>query len=245
MDYIFAIILGAAQGFTEFLPVSSSGHLVLLEYIFNLDQPGVLFEAILHAGTAFAVLFFLRDKLLKFTLHDAAMVAVGSIPAGLVGVLFSDQIEGLFSIAKLVGFMFLITAFLNWRTDKFRGTRENIDVFDALLVGVFQAVAIIPGISRSGSTIFAGSKANLSKAVAAQYSFLLSVPAILGANIVQIIKHGADGDFSFSLAIVGFLAAFISGIVAIRFLMRLLTERKLKIFSYYLVILGIVTILFL
>lgn len=245
MEIIYAIILGVVQGLTEFLPVSSSGHLAVIGKFLEIDQPGVLFEAILHAGTALAVIWYLRDRLLNLSPREWILVGVGSIPAGIVGVFFSDQIEGLFAITKLIGIAFLVTAFFNFQTDKYHGKRENIDTYDAIFIGLFQAFAIIPGISRSGSTIFAGSKMNLNKTRAAEFSFLLSLPAILGANLVEFIRHGADVDFNFSLGVAGFIAAFVSGIFAIRFLMKMLTESHLKYFSYYLLGIGILTILFL
>jgi undecaprenyl-diphosphatase len=243
MEIVNAIILGLIQGLTEFLPVSSSGHLAVFGNILNINQPGVLFETMLHAGTAFAVVWFLRGKIFSYKMRDWGLVIVGSIPAGIVGLFFSDQIEGLFSILKLVGVAFLISAFFNFQTDKHSGRRTNIDTLDVIVIGLVQAFAILPGISRSGSTIFAGTKMNLDKTKAAEFSFLLSLPAILGANIVEFIKHGADTDFNLGLSAVGFAAAFVSGIFAINFLMRMLTDKKLKYFSFYLVALGVLTFL--
>lgn len=245
MEITYAVILGIVQGLTEFLPVSSSGHLAVIGKFLEINQPGVLFEALLHGGTAMAVIWYLRKRIFNLNANEIVLVLIGSVPAGVVGVFFSSQIEGLFSITKLVGFAFLITAFLNFQTDKQNGKREKFDIYDAIFIGVFQAFAILPGISRSGSTIFAGSKMNINKTHAAEFSFLLSLPAIVGANLVEFVKHGADSDFSITLGIAGFIAAFVSGIFAINFLMRMLTERRLKLFSYYLLVVGAITILFL
>lgn len=245
MEIIYAAILGIVQGITEFLPVSSSGHLAVLGGILELNQPGILFEALLHGGTALAVVWYLRDRILKFTPRDFVLVAIASVPAALVGIFLSDQVEGLFSITRLVGFAFLITAFINYRTDKQTGKRENIDTWDAIVIGLFQAIAIIPGISRSGATIYAGSKMNLNKTRAAEFSFLMSLPAIVGANALELLKHGTDTDFSLTLGFVGFVSAFISGLFAIKFLMKMLTKGRLKYFSYYLLLIGVITILFL
>ena len=244
MDFIYAIILGIVQGLTEFLPVSSSGHLAVIGSFLDVAQPGVLFETMLHMGTALAILWFFREKILKLKINDLVLIVVGSIPAALIGLLFADQIEGLFSILKLVGIAFLFSSYLNFQTDKHNGRREEMDKLDAIFIGVMQAVAILPGVSRSGATIFAGTKMNLSKTRAAEFSFLLSVPAILGANFVELLRHG-DGDFSLILGIVGLTAAFLSGLFAINFLLRMLTEQKLKYFSYYLLVAGMLTILFL
>jgi undecaprenyl-diphosphatase len=244
MNFIYAIILGIVQGLTEFLPVSSSGHLAVVGSFLDVDQPGILFETLLHAGTVFAVVWYLRDRIIRITTKEIGLVLFGSIPAGLVGLLLASQIEGLFSMLKLVGVAFLVTAFLNYQTDKSSGKREQLDIYDALAIGVLQAIAIIPGISRSGSTIFAGSRMNLTKTAAAEFSFLLSIPAIIGANLYEFLKYSGGGDFSLSLGAVGFVAAFASGLFAINFLITMLTERNLKVFSIYLVVVGIMTILF-
>ena len=245
MEIINAVILGFVQGLTEFLPVSSSGHLVVVGRIINLNPPGVLFEALLHAGTAAAIIWYMRHKLLSITSKELGYIFLASVPAGIVGIFFSNQIESLFSILKLVGIAFLITAFFNFQTDKYTGKRENLDVLDALFIGVMQAFAILPGISRAGATIFAGTKMNLSKTRSAEFSFLISIPAIIGANIVEFYRHGELAGFGFEMGLAGFIAAFLSGLFAINFLMRMLSARRLKYFSYYLLVVGVLTLLFL
>lgn len=245
MNFISAIILGIVQGVTEFLPISSSGHLVLVREYLNFEQPGVLFEVILHIGTTLAVVWYMRDKLLKLTLNEVKLMVVATIPAAVIGVLLREQLEALFSLVKLVGITFLVSAYMSYKVDKFSGKKENIDLLDAFVIGVFQAIAIIPAISRSGATIYAGTKLNIDKKRAAEFSFLISIPAIIGANIVEFITHGGDGDFSPVLGLVGLTAAFISGLAAINFLLTMLTQNKFKYFSYYLIIIGVITILFL
>lgn len=245
MEFLYAIVLGIVQGLTEFLPVSSSGHLAVVGRYLELNQPGILFEVLLHAGTLLAVVWYLRDRILNLKSRDIGLIALGSIPAAMVGVLFESQINSLFSITKLVGVAFLFSAYLNFQTDRHAGKREELDSFDAIFIGIAQAVAIVPGISRSGSTIWAGSRMNLSKTRAAEFSFLLSIPAILGANFLEFFKHGGDGGFSLPLGIAGFVAAFLSGMLAIKILMALLVERRLRGFSYYLIVIGVITIFFL
>jgi len=245
MQVVYAIFLGVVQGLTEFLPVSSSGHLALVGKYFDIGQPGIIFEVFLHVGTLLAVVWHLREKILRLTRKDILLVILGSIPVGVVGILFGSIVEGTFSIIKLTGFAFLISAFLNYQTDKSVGSREALDKYDAIVIGIMQAVAVIPGISRSGATIFAGSKMNLAKTSAAEFSFLLSIPAILGANLYEFLKHSDSENFSLGLALIGFAAAFFSGIIAINVLMNVLVRKKLRFFSYYLIFLGIVTILFL
>lgn len=245
VELIKVIILGIIQGLTEFLPVSSSGHLAVFAKLLAIDQPGVLLDTVLHAGTALAVIWFLRERLMKLTVKDIKLIIIGTIPAGVIGVLFQSQVEGLFSILKLVGFAFLISAYINRQTDKQTGSREHLDFIDAIYIGIFQAFAIIPGITRSGSTIFAGSKMKLTKRAAAEFSFLLSIPAILGANAVELLKHGGFSGLSMVDATFGFVASFIAGVLAINFLMRMLTEKHLTYFSYYLAIVGVLVILLL
>lgn len=245
MEIFDALILGVVQGVTEFLPVSSSGHLVLVSKYLNFQQPGVLFEAILHIGTTLAVVWYLRDKIFKLSSEDLELIIVATIPSALVGVLFRTQLEALFSIIKLVGITFFVSAFMNFRIDKFSGKREKLDMLDAFVIGVFQAISIIPSISRSGATIYAGNKMNISKQKAAEFSFLISIPAIIGANVIEFITHGGDVNFSPILGIVGLVASFLSGLVAINILLRMLTENKFRIFGYYLIVIGAITILFL
>lgn len=239
------MILGIVQGLTEFLPISSSGHLVLVGKYLPLNQPGILFEVILHIGTTLAVLWYFRARLMQITKREIVLLGVGTVPAAIVGILFSDQLENLFASIKLVGVGFLVSALLNYLTDKADGTREKLDSLDAFVIGVFQAFAIIPSISRSGATIFAGTKMQLSRHAAAEYSFLLSIPAILGANVVEFLKYKGDVSFSLPLSVIGFLFSFVVGLASIGFLMRMLTERRLKYFSAYLIVLGVITILFL
>lgn len=245
MEIINAIILGAVQGLTEFLPISSSGHLVLATEYLKFEQPGVLFEALLHTGTMLAVVWYFRARILNIKLSELKLIVIATIPAAVIGFLFREQLESLFSVSKLVGVTFLISAFMNFQTDKYHGKRENLDFFDALVIGLFQAFAIIPAISRSGATIFAGSKLNIEKKAAAEFSFLISIPAVLGATVIEFVTHSSSVDFSFGLAAVGIVASFFSGLVAIHFLLKLLTENRFRIFGIYLVIIGVVTLIIL
>ncbi len=245
MEFFYAIILGVVQGLTEFLPVSSSAHLAIIGKYLDINQPGILFEVLLHAGTTLAVVWYFREKILALKTNDLILLALGTIPAALVGILFEEELTNLFSFIKLIGVQLLITAFLNFRIDKHSGKREYLDKFDAVLMGIFQAIAIIPGISRSGATIYAGTRMNISKQKAAEFSFLLSIPAIIGANLVEIVKHGGDGDFSLGLGLVGLVVAFATGLLSINFLMEMLSQRRLKFFSYYLIVIGLITIFFL
>lgn len=243
MDIIYALILGAIQGVTEFLPISSTGHLVLASELLSFSEQGIVFEAVVHAGSALAILWYFRNKMRNLSINELYLVALASVPAFVVGVIFASQIESLFSVSKLLGFAFLTTALINLLIDTKTGNKEKPSALDAIIIGLFQAFAIIPGISRSASTIFAGTRVNLEKPKAAEFSFLMALPAIVGANVMQIFDHGFEGGNSWVILAAGFLAAFIASIFSMRFLLRMLVEKRLKFFSYYLIALGALIIL--
>lgn len=244
MDYLTAIFLGVVQGFTEFLPVSSSGHLVIVQSLIpGFDSPGILLEVILHAGTLSAVIYYFRDKLLELDKEYLFAIFIATLPAVFVGLFFKDQIEVLFNSITIVGYALLLTSLFNFFTDKFRSRERTLGYSNSLIIGIFQAFAIIPGISRSGSTIFAGSKTGLDKKEAAEFSFLLSIPAILGANFLELLTYDSSLSINISAVVFGFIAAFISGLVAIKFTIRFLTNNNFKYFAFYTAVLGIIIIL--
>ena len=244
MNYIWSLFLGVLQGFTEFLPVSSSGHLVLVQSLIpGFTQPGVLFDVCLHFGTLFAVLFFFRKKLFKLSFKYILYIAVATIPAVIVGYISRDSISSLFSSVGIVGVALVITGFINYLTDKQKKEEKSLDYKKSLFIGFMQAFAIIPGISRSGLTIFAGTKSGLSSRDAAEFSFLISVPAIFGANILEVCSNWGE-SIDYTPYFIGFLAAFISGVIAIKIVLKFLQEKKFKIFAFYCLALGIITLLF-
>jgi undecaprenyl-diphosphatase len=244
MDLLSSILLGVLQGLTEFLPVSSSGHLVIAQQLIpNFIQEGVLFDVFLHAGTVLAVLYYFRKSILKLTPKYLLFLLIGTIPAGLVGFFFSTPIEILFANISVVGFALLFTAVLNFMTDRLKVKKQEISIKNSLLIGVAQAIAIIPGVSRSGSTIFAGTSLGLKREKAAEFSFLLSVPAIVGANVLQFFKYGPDGIGNMGIYIAGFLAAFLSGIFAINLVLKFLLSSRFKIFAFYCFLLGVAVLL--
>lgn len=239
MNIVTAAFLGIVQGLTEFFPVSSSGHLVLVQTLIpTFQQPGVLFDVVLHGGTLFAVLAYFRKKIFKLSINYYLLLVVGTIPAVIIGLLFNSAIENLFTDAVLVGGALLISALFNYLTDKNKPKKEKITFKDSIIIGTFQALAIIPGVSRSGSTIFGGTKLGIPKIKAAEFSFLLSVPAVAGAVVLETYKYGFDLAHGMSFYIVGFIAAFISGYFAISAVLKLLAEKKFKIFAIYCLILG-------
>lgn len=250
MEPFQAIFLGILQGLTEFLPVSSSGHLVIAQSLIpGFSQPGVLFDAILHGGTMLAVLWYFRKMILGLDRRMLVLLAVGTVPAGIVGITLKDFLEGLFSNTRMVGIALLITGGMNWMIDtrhKTLDTRHKsaIGWADAIVVGVAQAIAIIPGISRSGSTIFAGVIRGIKKEEAAVFSFLLSVPAVAGSVGLEAISHGGKDGIDFASYFLGAVAAFIVGYFSIGILMRFLLERKFKVFAIYCWVLGLTTLVF-
>lgn len=244
MNFLNSLFLGIVQGFTEFLPVSSSAHLALIQSLLpSFSQPGVLFDVVLHLGTLFAVLFYFRKELFGLSFSYLKYIVIGTIPAVLIGFLFSDFLESLFGNIKLVGLALFLTAAFNFLSDKLNKTGGEIDEKKSFLIGVFQALAITPGISRSGSTIFGAIFSGVEKKKAATFSFLLSVPAILGALILQVYKYGTSVQSHYSFYFLGFLASFISGLLAIKLAFKFLLSNNFKLFGFYCLFLGIVCLL--
>lgn len=244
MNIFQAGILGIVQGLTEFLPVSSSGHLVLFQsFIPGFSQPGVLFDAYLHLGTLLAVLVFYYKRILKLDFKYLKILVLATIPAVIVGFLLKDYIDLIFQNTKLVSLALIITGFMNLRTDTNKESSEGLNGKKGFFIGLFQAFAILPGISRSGSTIFAGTYFGMQKEKAAEFSFLLSVPAIMGANVLEIIKGGTNELFSVNY-IAGIICSFIVGFVCIKLLLNILKSNKFKYFGYYCIGVGILSLLF-
>jgi len=241
MNLFDAGILGAIQGLTEFLPVSSSGHLVLAQSLIpGFSQPGVLFDVVLHFGTLFAVLYYFAKKILSLKINYLLLLFIGTIPAALFGYFFAPFLEASFGNVKWVAAELIITGVLNILVDKFPSKKKILSLKNSFLVGVAQAIAIIPGISRSGATIFAGVGLGISKKEAAEFSFLLSIPAILGANILQFAKYGANGRIDVPYYLTGLIVSFAVGFFSIKVVFKFLEERKFKYFGYYAIALGLI-----
>ncbi|MBX4205686.1 undecaprenyl-diphosphate phosphatase [Candidatus Microgenomates bacterium] len=248
VNIISSIILGIIQGITEFLPVSSSGHLVIAQTLIpGFRQPGVLFDVVLHLGTTLAVIIFYYKRIieiLKSNWNYIWLLVIGTIPAGLAGVLFSKQLEAMFSDVKAIAIQFLITGVICILIDRYNGIKDKITTKNSFLIGVAQAIAIIPAISRSGLTIFTGSVLGIDKKKVAEFSFLMSIPAILGANALEFVKHGVNMEGEIANYIVGFIAAFIFGYLSIKVVLSTLHEKQFKYFGVYCLILAIVTFIF-
>ncbi len=248
-------LLGLLQGFTEFLPVSSSGHLVLAQHLLGLDPPEVALEAVLHLATLVAVVGYFHRALRELARGLVSpgggtersylgSLALGTLPIAVVGYLFREGIKGAFTSPSTVGWMLLVTAaalgLAGWRASRAR--REELRPLDAFVVGLAQAVALLPGASRSGLTISAGILRGVSPQEAARFSFLLSLPALLGAGLLALLEAPpplAPGEAE-GLALAG-LMALISGLAAIHLLLRLL--RRLPWFALYCLVLGLLILI--
>jgi len=244
MSAVNAIILGLVQGLTEFLPVSSSGHLVIFQKFLEFESPGIVFEVMVHLATSLAIIVCFRRRIFEAKREYLYPIVIGSIPAAAVGLLFRGAIEGLFESMAVVGLALIVTGVMNFMADKAHTRRERVSAVDSLFIGLAQAFAIIPGISRSGSTIFAGTSMGIDRKAAAEFSFLLSVPVVLGANFLELSQAEISLG-SVDVYLFGFAAAFVSGIIAIKVVIRILVERVFKYFGLYAIVAGLLTILFL
>lgn len=237
-----SIILGIVQGLTEFLPVSSSGHLVIFSNLLGTTPNGTM-EVFLHGGTMLAIVVYYFKSILRLDFNYLKLILVASIPAGVAGLLLSDYLDALFSSVLLVGFALIVTGIMNILTDRAPKRKQKLNTKNTFLIGLFQAVAIIPGISRSGATIFAGTIKGIPRKQVAQFSFLLSVPAILGANLLVISDNFGLINDQLSVSFVGAIVAFLTGLLALWILEKLLIAGKFRYFGYYCFLIAALTII--
>ena len=267
-----AAFLGFVQGLTEFLPVSSSAHLVIFQHLLGMRNPALLFDAVVHAGTLLAVVLVYGKDLWKVIRESLFAVPemvrggsaravwqrrphfrlgiyllIGTIPAAVVGLLFQDAVEQAFGSLPAVGCMLLVTGAILFGTKSSKGTGrdlEDLSLRDCLVIGTAQSFALLPGISRSGITIATGLFCGVRRDLAARFSFLLSVPAILGANFLQVYKaRGTLQTIHQWPLLCGGLVAMITGYVALRLLLRIVHSGRLFHFAYYCWALGTLVLL--
>ena len=261
MDWIQALILGLIQGLTEYLPVSSSGHLAIGSYLFGIEgEENLAFTVVVHVATVLSTFVILWSEidwifrgLFKFKLNDETKyflnIVVSMIPIGIVGVFFKDYVEEVFGSGLLiVGCMLLLTAaLLAFSYYAKPRIKETISWKDALVIGLAQAAAVMPGLSRSGSTIATGLLLGNKKEMMAKFSFLMVIPPILGEALLDTMKalKGANpfGDISTLALAVGFVAAFVSGCLACKWMINIVKKGKLIYFGIYCAIVGVVTII--
>lgn len=270
MSIIQALILGIFQGVAEFLPISSSGHLALLQHLFDIKEGNLFFTEMLHFGTLISIFIvyfkdimriiyeiiilignILKGRRKKLTVHQrlGLFVLIGSIPTAIIGLTFEDFFESLYTSILPIGIAFIVTGFLLFIAEKNtyqnKGIKE-MTIKDSLIVGTFQGVAIIPGISRSGSTIVASLFRGLNKSLATEYSFLLALPATFGAfllGIIDVLKNDSSSVMINTPLIIGVAISAIVGVFSIKILIKLLKNNKLHYFSYYLWTIGVITII--
>ncbi|CAH0347309.1 undecaprenyl-diphosphate phosphatase [Bacillus sp. CECT 9360] len=242
-----AFILGLIQGLTEFLPISSTGHLYLGRHLFGLDEAGIFLDTMLHIGTLLALIVVYKEELFSLLKNPFSKLTLllisGTIPAVFAGVLLGDWFDELSRTGVTIGWEFLVTGFILWFADSIqtgRKTIQDISVKDAFIIGSFQAAAIMPALSRSGLTIAAGLFCKLDRATAAYFSFLLSIPAISGGIVFQMkpVLTGNAEYISFPSLLVATLSAAIFGYIAVVWMINFLKKKSLKIFSYYVWALG-------
>ena len=270
MNTLEAIILGTVQGLTEFLPVSSSGHLVLFQNLFGMHEPELLFDICLHVGTLTAVLivfyreiFQILTALVQFpgrlrsagglrnllagdeSIRMALLIVVGSIPTAVIGLLFKEITDQLFGSLTIVGCMLLVTGTLLWLTRRIRTKGRPIErtsLKDALLVGLVQGLAILPGISRSGSTIATALFLGVDRKVAGRYSFLLSIPAIVGALILGLDTPELQTTIPLATIVAGSVISAVVGWLALVILLRVVDRGQLYRFAPYCWLVGAITL---
>ncbi|MDR1985582.1 MAG: undecaprenyl-diphosphate phosphatase [Treponema sp.] len=254
MSIFEAIILGAVQGITEFLPVSSSGHLVLLQKIFDITEPALLFDTMVHVGTLAAVFIVLWADIWNILRHPiqrlTSLLIAATLPTVLIALVFKDLIEAIFASAAFLGFAFLSTGLLLIIADRLSKrpgmtkTERTLQWNDAVIIGFLQGVAIIPGLSRSGATLSAALSRKVDRNFAARFSFLLSIPAILGALVLQVpaalgnASGGTEGIGAANL-IAGTLTAGVVGFFSIQGMLNLVRKGSLWGFALYVGVLGI------
>lgn len=253
MDILHAIILGIVQGLTEFLPVSSSGHLEIVKVILNnqnIGKQSMLMTVVLHGATALSTIYIFRNDIIeiikglfsgvKTQINFSVKIILSMIPAAVVGLFFEKEIEALFrNNLTLVGGMLIITALLLFLADKAKSTKKTLSFTNSIIIGISQAIAIIPGISRSGATISTSVLLGIDKEESARFSFLMVVPLILGKITKDVISGNISISSSGSLPLLfGFISAFIVGIIACKWMIKIVKNSELKYFALYCGLVG-------
>ncbi len=254
MTYLLAILLGAIQGLTEFLPISSTGHLIIFEKLFSISQQdfGLAFDASLHLGTLFAVLlFFWKNYLEVFKVRNGLLtrLVVGTIPAAVVGFFLEDLLDTAFRQIWIVAVSFILFSVVLYLAEKYgkkHASYEKISVLNSLTIGIFQAFALIPGISRSGSTISAGLILGLKRDEAAKFAFILSGPIIAGAGTKKFLEAllGGINASDFNFFIVGMASSAVFGFLTIKYFLKYLSTKSLYPFIIYRIAVGVILLLF-
>ena len=258
MSFLEAIVLGIIQGLTEFLPVSSSGHLELVKKILgahSIPEESMTFTVVLHFATALSTLIIFRKEVLEifkgllqfrwnYETKFSLSIVISMIPAAFVGYYFEKELSALFDDQTLlVGLMLFVTALLLLLADKAKDTTKNVSFVHAALIGVSQAIAILPGISRSGATISTSVLLGIDRERAARFSFLMVVPLIFGKMADDILGGSISTDMATLLPLsIGFISAFLTGLIACKWMIQLVKKSQLKYFAYYCFAVGTVAV---
>ncbi len=251
MSYWQALILGFVQGITEFLPISSSGHLVIIQNWLQINPPPIDFDLFLHLVSLIVIIYFFRNILRSINRQMIVSLFLATIPLGIVGLLLKDSLELIYETNIVVGFGLIFTGLLNFRAAKLfleKNLSSSISNQDALKIGFFQALATIPGVSRSGSTLFGASLCKVSKNKAFEFSFLLAIIAILLSNIGQILLSSDCSIHSllnhhWTIYLAGGATCFIFSLVGLKLVKATLDNAKYHFFGWYCIIIGFLTIL--
>lgn len=253
MNVLQAIFLGAVQGITEFLPISSSGHLVIFQKIFDFSQAPVAFDTLIHFGTLIALLIFFRNYFKRIITDPRLLflLFLGTIPIVIVGFLLREEIHAIFNSLFLVGISFLVTAAILfstffWEKKQKKGNSKNLRQItskNSVIIGLFQALSILPGVSRSGSTIGAGLIQDIEKEDAFNFSFFLGIIAILGATIIQLPEISSFNSGELVNGILGFVCSVVVGFVSLKALKKVVIGGKFYYFGFYCLVLGIICLL--
>ena len=250
MEIIDVILLGVLQGLTEFLPVSSSGHLVLGQYLLGINSPGNTLEILFHIGTLGSVIVVLFDeiRLIILSLNKRStqklilFIIISTVPAVIIGLIFRHNIESLFESVNSVGYALCFTGLILILSIKTNNKDSKHSYFSSIIIGLSQALAIIPGISRSGMTITTSLFLGFSARESAKFSFLLSIPIIAGAGIISILDHPYETSFSFNIILAALLSSFFIGVIALKLLIKLLELGKIYFFGIYCIGVGFLAI---
>ena len=250
MDMLEIIILGIIQGITEFLPISSSGHLVIAQNILGIKSPGNTLEVLFHFGTLMSVVYvFFKDlKQIFLTMNEKNnqlfifYIIIATLPAIFAGLLLKDYFLKIFNNVHLVGLALCLTGLLLILSKRFKNNQKAIAFSSSIVVGIAQAVAIIPGISRSGSTIAMCMYLGIPPKEAARFSFLLSIPVILGASILGFLEIESDKTFNNMTLVIAIMTSFFTGVLALKILLKILETGRFHFFGIYCLFAGISTI---
>jgi len=240
-----AIILSIVHGITEWFPVSSTGHLALLQHFFGFQD--FSFDIFLHLASVLALIIFFRKDILAFFSFDKKnrnymlKIILAILPAGILGILYRDFFESLMGNLFLLGICFIISGIVIYLTKFTTAQKKEVSFFDALIIGMFQAIALLPSVSRSGMTISSGLFRNINRVETARFSFLLAIPVLLGASLFEA-KNIAHLNISYSVLLVSFVVTLATSLLTIKFIMTIFTNDKFYLFSWYNIILGLLIV---